>query len=340
MSAFFSIIVPAYNVEKYIDRAISSVLNQSFQDFEIIIVNDGSVDKTANVIEGYAKKNEKIHVVNHLKNESLHIARLDGVAVSNGQYVVFLDGDDYFSDNALNILYDEIQKNPGYDFYEYGYIEQPDGKVVLPSFTEGDRFTAYFSKDNYPAHTMWNKVYDSILIKKAFSALERVYINNAEDAYESIVISYYAKNIFLIKKVIINYSFGTGISTTYKDYKKTLEYMQSIKTMIILTENFIAKINQNVNIDDFNFHFLSNTVGYINTQNNIEEKKKLFHQLSDFFDIKIILEYLSDREELYKESYNKLNTIASSKDYRLGRKILYPLRKLKRLLFFLLKINS
>ncbi|WP_461246057.1 glycosyltransferase family 2 protein, partial [Treponema sp. R6D11] len=318
-----------YNVEKYIERAILSVLNQSFHNFEIIIVNDGSIDKTKYIIDGYAQKNEKIKVVTHFKNESQHIARMDGVAASNGQYVVFLDADDFFLDNALNILYNEIQNNPGNDFYEYGYIEQPFGNIVFSSFTEKDRFTAYFSNDKYPAHTMWNKVYDSSLIKKAFASLERVYINNAEDAYESIVISYYTKNIHIIKKIIINYSIGTGISTTYKDYKKILDLMQSIKIMFTLVNNFINKINQNVNIDNLYYRFFDYFINnYITTQENERDKINLLLKLNDYFNDKIILKYLYlNRESLN----NELISVRNSIDYRLGRLLLYPLRKIKSL---------
>jgi len=332
MTPFFSIIIPAYNVENYIERAISSVLKQFFQDFEIIIVNDGSVDKTVDIIDGYAKKNENIKVVNHLKNDSQHIARLDGVAASNGQYVVFLDADDYFTDDALNILFDEIQKNISYDFYEYGYMEQPSGNIIFPSFTEEDRFSSYFSKDKYPAHTMWNKVYKSILLKKAFTSLERVYINNAEDMYESIVISYYTKNIYIINKVIINYSIGTGISTTYKDYEKTLSLMQSIKTMFDLVGNFIKKTNQNVDFNNLKYKVLNYLItNFINTQKDEKDKFNLYLKISDYFNDKIILEYLFYNSKYLSQKKEEIFFIRNSIDYRLGHKLLNPLRKIKRL---------
>ncbi|MCL1960049.1 MAG: glycosyltransferase family 2 protein [Spirochaetes bacterium] len=328
---FFSIIIPAYNVEKYIARSISSVLNQSFQDFEIIIINDGSVDKTIAIIDGYAKETEKINVLNHVKNESQHVSRIDGVAASKGQYVLFLDSDDYFTDKALTILYNEIQKKPCYDFYEFGYIIQPSGKVILPSFKGKDRFPAYFSIDNYPAHTMWNKVYDSILLKKAFASLERIFIDNAEDTYESIVISYYAKNIYILKKKLINYSIGSGISTTYKDYEKTLTLFQSIKTMFDLVENFLRKVNQNVEINNLFYKFFDYLINnYIITQKNEEDKIKLFLNINNYFNNKIFLEYLYfNKKKLNDDLFSLINSI----DYRLGQILLYPIKKIKHFLF-------
>jgi len=329
MLPFFSIIIPAYNVENYIGRAITSILNQSFKDYEIIIVNDGSVDKTMDIINEYAKNNKKINIVNHIKNESQHVARIDGIAASSGQYIAFLDADDWYNDHALTILFNEIQINPENDFYEFGYILNPTGEVVLPSFQGEDRFTAYFRKEKYPVYTLWNKVYNAIFLKKTVESLERTYINIAEDMYTSIVISYYAKKIYIINKIIINYSVGTGISTTYKDYNQTLNFLNSVKKSIMHIQKFLEKTEQNINLDNLNYRFLSNTINwYINTQKNIEDKEKLFLQLPDFFDIKIIMKYLFSREE----SYYKSSIISISKEYKLGKILLYPLRKIKQYL--------
>jgi glycosyltransferase involved in cell wall biosynthesis len=318
---FFSIIIPAYNVEKYIARSISSVLSQSFKDFEIIIVNDGSVDKTADIIDSYAKKTEKINVINHVKNESQHVSRMDGVAASNGQYILFLDADDYFTNSALTILYDEVQKKPGYDFYEFGYIRQPSRKKTLPSFKGEDRFSAFFTRDKYPVHTMWDKVYEINLLKKSFSLMEREYINNTEDLYESIVIAYYAKKIFKVEKIIINYTINTGISTTYKDYDKTVAFINVSKKGIDLIRNFLKLNNQNIDLSNLTYNLIRRIMQDIYLQKRDEEKKKLLLMLTDYFDSKLILECLYYRHE----------AITNSMNYKLGQKILNPFRKLKNL---------
>ena len=316
MNPFFSIIIPAYNVEKYIARAIKSVLSQSFQDYEIIIVNDGSVDKTSVIIDGYAKENKKIKIINHLKNESLHIVRMDGVAESNGKYIMFLDSDDYFTKNALDILYSKIQINNNYDFYEFAYIQKPSGKKIFPSFKGEDRFSAYFSVDNCPPPTMWNKVYDAEFIKKVFSSsLERVYINNIEDTYESIIISWYTKKVFYIKEIIINYSIGTGISTTNKNYTKIIDYVVSLNTVLNLVNKFIKDNKLFINIEYLYIRHLSYVIYFINSQKDNEEKKKLFLVLLDYFDSKIILK-----------------CFLNSKDYIIGHKITQLLRRIRKLI--------
>ena len=331
-NVFFSIVVPAFNVEKYIQRAISSILNQSFQDFELILVNDGSTDNTANIINEFSQQNSKITVINHAQNESQHVARMNGVAAASGKFIVFLDGDDYFTENAFAELYESIQENPGYDVYEYGYIRQPEGEIVLPHSPVPDRFHAFFLKKDFPASTIWNKVYLATLIKNSFSAMERSYINNAEDTYESIVIAFYTEKIMMIKKVITNYQIGSGISTTYKDFNKTIEFLKSIRRMIDLVNTFLTRQSLNINLDNLQYSFLEYTIrSYIHTQENTEDSKKLFRLLPSYFDSKIIMEYLLLLEESYKKLTIARKKILSSKDYQLGRFLLKPLRIVKRL---------
>jgi glycosyltransferase involved in cell wall biosynthesis len=317
---FFSIIVPAFNVEKYIERAISSILNQDFQNFELVIVNDGSTDNTSAIIEKYAENHSKIIVINHVKNESLHIVRYDGVNAANGQYIIFLDGDDYFTSNALPILYDSIIKNPGFGFYEYGYLKQPSGTTVLPSYSGNDRFSAFFADGNNPEHTMWNKVYDSRLLKEAFLSMEKVYLNFCEDIYESIVISYFLRKSLKVDKIITNYVIGTGISTTYRDYNQTIDSLQSIKTGLNLIQRFLYQTGQNVNFDNLRYRLLRSMINrYVITQKNEEIQKKLYFVLPDYFGVNAVLEYWLRKEK----------ELVNSFDYRIGRKILAPLRKIK-----------
>jgi glycosyltransferase involved in cell wall biosynthesis len=315
MNPFFSIIVPAYNQENCIRHAITSVLNQKFQDFELILVNDGSTDNTANILEEYAMANKKIVVVTHLKNESRHIARLDGCAAANGQYVVFMDGDDYFSGNALDILYEEIQKCHGYDFYEFGYLKQPACEKVFPLYHGNDRFSDYFQKEEKLVHTVWNKAYKSETVKKAFANMEKIYLNNTEDLYESIVITYYAKKTLIVKQIIINYLIGTGISTVYKNYEQTLVFLDSTKKSINCINNFLKKNSQNINLDNLMYQTMQYAIKtYIDQQENTEDTKRLFLKLPDFFNKNIISEYLYDKEI-------ELKSIKSSFFYRLSRKL-------------------
>ena len=105
-----SIIVPVYNVEPFISECINSILIQSYKNFELILVNDGSTDNSPTICEQYASKDKRIKVINKA-NGGLSDARNWGLKFSSGEYVVFLDSDDYWNDcDALFSLYSLLNK--------------------------------------------------------------------------------------------------------------------------------------------------------------------------------------------------------------------------------------
>ena len=102
-----SVILPVYNGEKYIQKAIESVLNQTFHDFELIVVNDGSTDNTLNIIESF--DDNRIKIINQT-NQGPGAARNNALKIAQGQYVMYLDCDDWYHERALEISYNEITK--------------------------------------------------------------------------------------------------------------------------------------------------------------------------------------------------------------------------------------
>ena len=105
-----SIVVPAYNAEKYIRKCIESVINQNFQEYEIIIVNDCSSDNTLNIINEYAKTINNIKIYSNEKNMGEGIARNVGINNATGDYVMFLDSDDFLLEGSLSYINDMIKK--------------------------------------------------------------------------------------------------------------------------------------------------------------------------------------------------------------------------------------
>lgn len=102
-----SIIVPVYNVERYLRECIDSLINQTYKKIEIIIVDDGSTDNSGKICDEYEKKNKNIKVI-HKKNEGLGFARNTGLEYVNGEYVTFVDSDDYVDNNFIEELYKNI----------------------------------------------------------------------------------------------------------------------------------------------------------------------------------------------------------------------------------------
>jgi glycosyltransferase involved in cell wall biosynthesis len=109
MSPFFSIILPTYNRANFISKAIDSVLNQTLQDFELIIIDDGSTDDTHTTVSSYLT-DDRIKYI-YQKNQERSVARNNGINHSKGQYICFLDSDDYYLPNHLSVLYNCIEKN-------------------------------------------------------------------------------------------------------------------------------------------------------------------------------------------------------------------------------------
>lgn len=107
-----SVVMPAYNAEKYIAEAISSVLNQSFPDFELIVLNDGSTDGTGGIVQRFAGQDKRIRLLNQAENRGAARTRNDGVQAARGEWVAFLDSDDIWIDTKLEKQLDFVRRYP------------------------------------------------------------------------------------------------------------------------------------------------------------------------------------------------------------------------------------
>lgn len=125
-----SVIIPVYNVEDYLCECVDSVINQTYKNLEIILVDDGSTDSSGKICDDYAEKDERISVI-HQKNGGLSAARNAGLSKSNGEYIYFLDSDDYVADNTLETLITIAEKdNSDIVFFDaVSFADTPDFTV-------------------------------------------------------------------------------------------------------------------------------------------------------------------------------------------------------------------
>ena len=105
-----SVIIPVYNVEKFILKTVESVMNQDYKDVEIILVDDGSPDNSAQIIDELAKRDNRIICI-HKENGGVSSARNAGLKIATGEYVTFIDGDDWVEPNYISYLLDLVEKN-------------------------------------------------------------------------------------------------------------------------------------------------------------------------------------------------------------------------------------
>jgi glycosyltransferase involved in cell wall biosynthesis len=159
-----SIIIPIYGVELYLKQCIESVLSQSYQNLQIILVNDGSKDKCGEICNYYATKDKRIQVI-HKQNEGLVNARKSGLAIAQGEFVTFVDGDDWV---GKNFIYNLIQPSLKYDvdFTIAGFIREFYGKEdkILPKLPIG-----YHSTDNLANTILPNSIYNGIFFQHGIS---------------------------------------------------------------------------------------------------------------------------------------------------------------------------
>lgn len=132
MNPLISVIVPVYNIEQYLCRCIDSVLQQSFLDFELILVNDGSTDTSGKICDHYQKKDERVSVI-HQKNMGVSCARNSALEICKGNYITFIDGDDWLSLDTFTLVVQSIEKYDP-DLVGFGYQIIGDGQFVEAVF--------------------------------------------------------------------------------------------------------------------------------------------------------------------------------------------------------------
>lgn len=182
-----SIIIPAYNDGKYLKKSLQSVYQQSFQDFEVIIINDGSTDKTEAHCNRWKKLHGNIHLINQ-ENQGSSVARRNGILAANGKYCIFLDADDWFcDDNALERLVQRMEES-GVDVLQFLVEKNYFGKGKPVSGSEGEKsYAEFWEKDcsTLLGGKTWeispylcDKIYRTELFQKAASEneVERIFI--------------------------------------------------------------------------------------------------------------------------------------------------------------------
>lgn len=177
MNPFISIIIPVYKVEKYLSRCLESLMRQIYQNFEVILVDDGSPDQCPQICDEWCKKDTRIHVI-HQKNKGVSSARNRGLQIASGIYIGFIDPDDWVDDDFLQKLVETIEANPELDLLVYGCIntfvldeqvvkcEKRRVKETQP--LSGQSFKEHFFEleRNGLGNEVWNKLFRADLIKQ------------------------------------------------------------------------------------------------------------------------------------------------------------------------------
>ena len=193
-----SVIIPVYNMEKYLNRCINSVINQTYKNLEIILVNDGSTDNSADICNYFLNKDSRIKVINK-KNGGLSDARNAGIAIASGEYISFLDSDDWIDLDYYEVLYKSIVENNA-DIAIIGFLWVKENKFYKPPFYLENRILTSkeaikeLAKDEFLTSHAWNKLFK----REFFNDIKFPYGRTYEDVFIMHKIFSQAKKILII----------------------------------------------------------------------------------------------------------------------------------------------
>lgn len=287
MKPLVSIIVPIYNVEKYLRKCIDSILNQTLENIEVILVNDGSTDSSGKIIDEYKLKDKRIKVV-HKENEGQSSARNIGLDIANGEYIGFVDSDDWIDRDLFELGYKYIKQNNGDIgvFSRRTYTEQSDLLYEIKVKQE-EIYLDSFGINNYiverllNTHTLGgcNKLYKhKILVDKNIKFDSVKYIGS-EDTLFNYKVLQHANKVVGISNTYYNCLARDG--STARSYDK--EYMLRINNLLENIQKYSLNLQNKDNSKSITpimlIHFLNRNIIRISNYSNENISHSLAIQL-------------------------------------------------------------
>ncbi len=228
----FSIVVPVYNVEKYLKDCIDSVLSQTFQDFELILVNDGSKDSSGEICDEYALKDSRVKVI-HKENGGQSTARNTGIEKAQGEFAVFIDSDDFFSDNSfLESIKNSLDDDTDVVLFRYSkYYEDGrtnDCNIDMSSIncdSKTDLLKQLVKRDAFFC-SCWSKCTRMSILKNNNIVFDTSLSCEDMDWYYNVVLN--SLNFKIIDKPFVNYrQRENSVTSTFK-VKSIVDYIFTI----------------------------------------------------------------------------------------------------------------
>ena len=258
-----SVIIPVYNVEKYLRECLDSVINQTHKDLEIICVNDASTDSSLSILEEYALKDSRIKIINNDKNSKLGPTRNHGMEYATGEYIHFFDSDDWLALDAYEKLVKIIENNNSPDLvqFEYQFVSMLNGEITKRPYYDHGFFNKSINIETEPNiiyiwdRHAWNKLYKFDFIK------ENNLLFNDYPCYEDIEFAFSvlikAKNIYCIKDILLNYRYDNPNSLIGKYYLHNNYAYKSCANVIEQAKVLPKKIREKLLIFEIaNFHII------------------------------------------------------------------------------------
>lgn len=228
-----SIVVPIYNVEKYLKNCIDSIIKQTYTNIEIILVDDGSPDNCGKICDEYKEKDNRIKVI-HKQNGGLSDARNAGIDIATGEYIAFIDSDDYIEENYIEVLYNLCVKNDVWlSECDYERINSDD-KIEMKQNRESNIYTGkemsrrLYSKDFIRTIVVWNKLYK----REIFKSLRFPKGKINEDEFTTYKIFYNLDKVAVTSEKLYYYRYSPDSIMNRKFNKKRLDLIEALEERI------------------------------------------------------------------------------------------------------------
>ena len=313
-----SIIIPVFNAEKYLERCLISVLNQSYSKLEIILINDGSTDNSPKICDYYAEKDTRIKVI-HKTNAGPSLARKDGIEIASGDYISFVDADDYIDEDMYKIMFKEAIK--GFDIVECGYREVSteselirERKLRNTIISEGFNCALHYASQRNTTNFLWNKLYNIELFKD----IKFLKLYAGEDSCILTQVFSKAKHVAIINDTLYNYVMTPESLCRQPFSEKKLD---NIKAGEYMYDFYIENLPDLSGFSALHICSYASQLYCKISNENFPAKQKY-------------LEYLSDRfNEYYNMSKSRLTRSMSSKKRIIFVEIFNKNRKISMLVY-------
>lgn len=305
MKDLISIIVPIYNVEQYLNKCINSILSQSYNNLEIILVNDGSKDNCAKICDYYSAKDKRVKVI-HKENRGLSDARNVGIDNATGKYISFIDSDDYISKYFIETLYKTLTDNDA-DVVECEYLnvdnDNEETEINISSlndkieiYTSNQMLNKIYSKDGIINTIACNKLYKKELFTNIRYPIGKIH----EDEATTYKILYKSKKNIIIRKKLYFYRNNPNSITKRKFNLKRLDIIDVLKERIYFFEerNEIELRDKTIKTYLFTLIYMYwNCKKYINDL-TIDKQKEFLKEYRIYYRIVIKSKYISIKSKL------------------------------------------
>lgn len=277
-SPLISVIVPVYNVEEYLPKCIDSIINQTYKNLEIILVDDGSPDNSPKICDDYAKKDKRIKVI-HKKNGGVSSARNYGIKESTGEYISFVDADDWVDRKYIEVLYStSIEYNSDYVCCGYNRVynnkkEEINSTGDVIEYTNNEYLIKLLNVQNSYGFCMMKLINKRVLKDIRFNENLKV----GEDALFNVSLCKNLNSIIVVNKCLYNYRFNSNSVVRKYDTNYVTKYENSmIEMKNYINKNYISNDVMNRNLYNYiAYHVLLISVNYCFHPENKNKYKSL-----------------------------------------------------------------